>query len=240
MLKTSALQKPWVAACVRVLLLPFNIYGDEFPQASVTQALTEFTGLISFCRPSKAIFDVSSPLPRLRRLVQIYDAHLPPSIAQYLTHLYLFGNIVHSASLILQMKATLECLTHILLVNAVGWPAGFVEVMDVLEPNVPHGLPKFLQVFVMFTGSDVNDMGNPEHNDLWRKARKVVDADPRIILWSSIGSKGAPDSWIGPRLCEYKTRGLMSECLGALSDGEQGIWEAVERWVLEAAKTPQA
>ncbi|KAH8824193.1 hypothetical protein DL96DRAFT_1682506 [Flagelloscypha sp. PMI_526] len=235
LLQTSALQKPWVAASVRVLLLAPIYHKEKFPQALLTRALSIFPGLASLCLPSKAVWEVDYPLPSIRRLFQLGRADMPRCIAQNLTHLYLFGPSAHLIRQLFDQKNALVSLTHLLVVNNGVWPGGFAESMGAIQMVLHHKLLNVLKVFAITTGSHCNDLENPTHVYLMERAQKILDMDPRIVIWAT-RSNDASDSGTGSRFFEYMTsrsRNLTRQCLGALPDGVEGFWEAAEKHVLK-------
>ncbi|KAH8824150.1 hypothetical protein DL96DRAFT_1613236 [Flagelloscypha sp. PMI_526] len=231
-LRTSALQKPWVASCVRVLLITCT---NEFPRELVTQALMRLTGLFSLCLLSLAAIDENCSLPHLRRLVQTYTGLIHPRIAPRITHLYLFGDSNSLISQILRQKDTLGDLTHLLVVNAgVSYGTQATQSsLDILQANVPHGLPESLKALVIFANLEYVHPTNSADKILFEKMQGVMNADSRIVFWKHSIMK-APASWTGPRLLGYTPQGnLIDECLGAMPDGKAGLWEAVDHWMAD-------
>ncbi|KAH8829815.1 hypothetical protein DL96DRAFT_1590507, partial [Flagelloscypha sp. PMI_526] len=229
LLRTSALQKPWVAACVRVLLLPLYFYIGIFLHAPVTRALKEFTGLISFRCPAGVTLDSASPLPCLRRLVQAKTGDIPQRIAENLTHLCLHGNLVQLFSQVLEQKSTLGCLTHLLIVSLES--SNIIDpATDVLGPIYSHGLSNTLRVFVVAISGTFDHIDDSARRHL---GEKVQNGDPRIVLW-------APDYWTEPLFLKHNAHSrLKYECLGGLPDGVSGIWEAAEQWILKCKQSGQ-
>ncbi|KAH8824154.1 hypothetical protein DL96DRAFT_1613249 [Flagelloscypha sp. PMI_526] len=226
----SAVQKPWVAACVRVLII--NV-AQKVPQSLVATGLVTFPGLVSLCLPASTLIDATCSLPCLRRLVQLENGSLPIHIAGHITHLYLWGAPSRLVSQLVEQKDTLQSLTHLLVVN--GFLEGICSDLDILQPIVPHGLPKSLKVFVIFT--DITYDGLIKHKDLLEKAQYILDTDPRIVFWRPSGNR-APESWTGPHLFEYRVFGsLIDQCLGAMPDGTAGIWEVVDYCLANYDKT---
>ncbi|KAH8824153.1 hypothetical protein DL96DRAFT_1613241 [Flagelloscypha sp. PMI_526] len=228
-LQASAVQKPWVAACVRVLMINC---ADGIPQVLVTQALMAFPGLLSLWIPSSTVIDPACPLPYLSRLVQMDNGPIPSHIAQHITHLYLFGVPSTLVALLVRHKDAYKSLTHFLVVNGTNSGLdGLSSVLDILEPIVPHGLPETLKIFMIFSGVNYEKLSGPLHKELLDQAQNILEVDPRIVLWKQ-GSQEPPDAWTRPWLFEYGTHGnLVDQCLGAQPDGVVGLWEAVDLWV---------
>ncbi|KAH8833329.1 hypothetical protein DL96DRAFT_1811827 [Flagelloscypha sp. PMI_526] len=225
-LQTSALLKPWVAACVRVLTFP-PYSCPTFPEAWFAQTLSTFTGLMALLLPTTAVFDALSPPPQLRRLVQIESKPLPLCIAQNLTHLCLYKPSVQFFLQMLKLESAFKCLTHLLVVNS----QKIMDALDVLK--LPHGLPRALRVFVVFIGN-FNDLDYLSQTKRIETAQQVLDANPGIVLWAS-GSIKSPNSWTSTQVLLYSIQsyGLSPECLEALPDGVEGIWEVAEQWLLK-------
>ncbi|KAH8824151.1 hypothetical protein DL96DRAFT_1817963 [Flagelloscypha sp. PMI_526] len=229
-LRTSALQKPWVAACVRVLLINS---ADEFPQGLVPQVLVLSTGLLSLCLPSLVVINETCSLPHLRRIAQTNTGFIPPHIAPHITHLYLYDDSSSLISHILGQKSALGSLTHVLVVNVHLYhgTASTESYLDILQANIPQGLPESLRAFVIFVNFEHEDLTNPPDKTTSEGMQGVMNVDPRIVFWKSV-NKRTPAWWTGPRLFEFDTQGrLIDQCLGAMPDGAAGLWEAVDSWI---------
>ncbi|KAH8824221.1 hypothetical protein DL96DRAFT_1613410 [Flagelloscypha sp. PMI_526] len=232
-LRTSAVQKPWVATCVRVLVLPKYFIREAFSQPLVTQALETFTELRALFFPSEAAFKTASPLPHLRLLLQIENASIPPCIAQHLTHLSLIGYIGQVIPQVLKLSASLQSLTHLLVVNTANWPYGFSQVADALLLIVPHGLPKALKLFAVNLGNGSHIFDLRFDKEPVEKAHKLLDADRRIVLWAEASrrSERKPRFFYQPG--GGTDRELVYQCLEALPDGGIGVWQFLEQWIAE-------
>ncbi|KAH8824152.1 hypothetical protein DL96DRAFT_1613238, partial [Flagelloscypha sp. PMI_526] len=218
--------RPWIASCVRVLIL------TVCPPDLMNEAFKVFTNLRALRLPVHATLHPENPLPNLRRL-HMRTTDIAVHVAQNLTHLYLFGPGYDFISHLMDRKDDFPRLTHFLIMdefNGMDSQGSVARVLNLLHESLPHRLPDSLAaVVLMFT--HVNYSHLRAAPDLPERVRKVLDLDPRVVFWNQDPGM-VPIGWNGPRIFDFQSGGrLVEQTLGAIPDGETEIWEQADIWI---------
>ncbi|KAH8824157.1 hypothetical protein DL96DRAFT_1613253 [Flagelloscypha sp. PMI_526] len=232
-LHTSVPLQPRIASCVRVLGL-----RQSSPELA-GEALETFTSIRALCMPHATPLDPSCCLPNLSRLIQISTTDIPSDIAQNLTHLYFYGAVYEFIPQLVRHKFDFRRLTHVLMIDSFTRResiSSLEQSLDVLLHSFPHEAPMVLEVVILtfsmlkYTNPSISSMP-------LEKVQKVIDIDKRIIFWNQ-RSDIVPAVGNGPNFMNFQSEGrLIEQALGALPDGEIGIWEAAEMWIRRGKET---
>ncbi|KAH8818599.1 hypothetical protein DL96DRAFT_1621537 [Flagelloscypha sp. PMI_526] len=225
-LRTSVPLRPWIASCVRVLI----VYSGS-SQELMNEALASFSCLRSLRVPIGIELELTCKLPLLRRIQNASAAaSIPDHIAQNLTHLDYYGDISKFILLVAQRKQHFTQLSHLLLADPLSAHAAMEHLLDILEDILPNGLPDALKVFIISFRSMYYCTWRTSPNIL-EKLRNILKRDNRIAFWSEDAGIIHSDR-DGPWFFYFQSKGtFIEQSLGALPDGAAGIWEQAGDWI---------
>ncbi|KAH8806966.1 hypothetical protein DL96DRAFT_1821988 [Flagelloscypha sp. PMI_526] len=183
------------------------------------------SGLISVRIPWSAAIDRTCALPCVRR-VMMGSSPLPLHLSHNITHLHIAS--MEMFSQVLQMNNEWGQLTHF-FVTLVEMPS-----LSQFLGGLRDGLPRHLKILAVFLGFIQSNLKSDVHR--LSLLQELIDSDNRIVFWTRTS---VSPNWKSPSLFLFDEKDMISQCLGALEDGEVGFWDLAERHAQERAKATE-